>query len=233
MFNIETYLDSLPDDIEEINVSDKGITYLDVSRFKNLKILYCHDNRLTSLLLNENLQQLYCEHNRLTSLRLNEKLRILFCNYNQLTYLQFNEKLRTLYCSHNKFTYLQTDKLVRLYCPYNQLTCLHLNENLEELYCYNNQLTSLHLNEKLETIVYSDNPIYEIINTNDKNIIKQKMQILTNFRYLYYCLKYKKQFRYLLWVKIREPKIRERYSHDYLVKNLHEDTDLDDLLENW
>ena len=59
MFNIETYLDSLPDDIEEIYVSDKGITYLDVSRFKNLKILYCHDNCLTSLLLNENLQQLY------------------------------------------------------------------------------------------------------------------------------------------------------------------------------
>jgi len=36
-----------------------------------------------------------------------------------------------------------------------------------------------------------------------------------------------------LWVRIREPKIREKYSHDNLVKNLHEDTDLDELLENW
>jgi hypothetical protein len=36
-----------------------------------------------------------------------------------------------------------------------------------------------------------------------------------------------------LWVKIREPKIREKYSHDYLVEHLHEETDLDELLENW
>jgi hypothetical protein len=50
---------------------------------------------------------------------------------------------------------------------------------------------------------------------------------------LYYCLKFKKRFRHWLWVKIREPKIRERYSHDYLVEHLHEDTDLDELLENW
>ena len=65
------------------------------------------------------------------------------------------------------------------------------------------------------------------------NIINQKIQLLYNFRHLYYCLKFKKRFRDLLWVKIREPKIRERYSHDYLIQNLHEDTDLDELLENW
>ena len=222
-----------PDDIEEIDVSDKGLTHLDVSRFKKLRILYCHDNRLTSLILNENLQQLYCEHNRLTSLLLNEKLQILFCNYNRLTSLQLNEELQTLYCSHNQFTYLQTEKLVRLFCTYNQLTSLHLNENLQYLYCYNNPLTSLHLNEKIERIDYTDTPINEIINSDNTMVIKQKMQTLTNFRHLYYCLKYKKQFRDLLWVKIREPKIRERYSHDYLVKHLHEDTDLDEFLQNW
>ena len=53
-------LDSLPEDIEEIDVSHQDITYLDVSRFKNLKKLNCSYNRLTSLRLNENLQTLYC-----------------------------------------------------------------------------------------------------------------------------------------------------------------------------
>jgi hypothetical protein len=27
-FNIEEYLDSLPDDVEEINISNKGLTYV-------------------------------------------------------------------------------------------------------------------------------------------------------------------------------------------------------------
>lgn len=37
-FNIETYLDSLPENIEEICVINKNITHLpDLSRFKNLK----------------------------------------------------------------------------------------------------------------------------------------------------------------------------------------------------
>jgi hypothetical protein len=65
------------------------------------------------------------------------------------------------------------------------------------------------------------------------DIIKRKIRVLNQFRYLYYSLKYKKQFRDVLWVKIREPKIRIKYSHDYLVQHLHEDTDLDQLLENW
>ena len=80
---------------------------------------------------------------------------------------------------------------------------------------------------------YKNNPIYEIINSDNKDTIKQKMKILNNFCHLYYCLKFKKQFRDLLWVKIREPKIRKRYSHDYLVEHLHEDTDLDQFLDNW
>jgi len=125
------------------------------------------------------------------------------------------------------------DNLEKIFCYNNLLTSLHLNKNLQELYCSNNQLTSLHLNEKLLIIVYNDNPIYEIINSFVIDIIKRKIRLLNQFRYLYYSLKYKKRFRDLLWIKIREPKIREKYSHDYLVKNLHEDTDLDDLLENW
>ena len=139
----------------------------------------------------------------------------LWCSHNQLTSLHLNEKLQTLFCSHN------------------QLSSLHLNDNLEKIFCYNNQLTSLHLNEKLQTIIYNDNPIYKIINSAVIDTITRKLRVLNQFRYLYYSLKFKKRLRDLLWVKIREPKIRKKYSHDYLLANLHEDTDLDELLNNW
>jgi hypothetical protein len=215
MFNIETYIDSLPEDIEEIDVSNKGIKTLDVTRFKNLKTLNCSNNQLTSLQLNENLQILSCNNNQLTSLQLNKNLEILYCWYNRLTSLHLNEKLEKLYCFNNK------------------LSSLHLNKKLKVMCCYGNQLSSLHLNKKLETIVYYDNPIYEIINSGVIDIIKRKIRVLNQFRYLYYSLKFKKQLRDILWVKIREPKIRIKYSHDYLVEHLHEDTDLDELLNNW
>ena len=231
---IETYLNSLPADTEEINVSRKGITYLDVTRFKKLKILHCQHNQLTSLQLNENLQKLYCSHNKLTSLHLNKKIEILFCENNKLTSLYLNKNLQTLYCSNNQLSSLQLNSnLQTLYCAYNKLSSLHLNENLQELYCYYNRLTSLHLNEKIILLCCSNNPIYEIINSYNTPVIKQKLRVLNQFRYLYYSLKFKKRFRDWLWIRIREPKIREKYSHDYLVANLHEDTDLDDLLKNW
>ena len=45
---------------------------------------------------------------------------------------------------------------------------------------------------------------------------------------------FKKRFRDLLWVRIREPKIRKRYSYEYLIENLpDEETDLDEVLNNW
>jgi Leucine-rich repeat (LRR) protein len=183
--------------------------------------------------LNENLQDLSCNSNQLTTLHLNENLQTLYCSNNLLTSLQLNKNLQTLYCSNNLLTSLQLNKkLQELACNYNQLTTLHLNEKLEELYCRNNQLTSIRFNEKLKLkiISHNNNPICEIIGV--KAPIKQ-LNIFNKFKYLYYSLKYKKRFRDLLWVKIREPKIKIKYSHDYLVKHLHEDTDLDELLHNW
>jgi hypothetical protein len=162
---------------------------------------------------------------------LNEKLKTLYCSYNQLSCLQLNKNLSQLYCDYNQLSALYLNKnLQELYCRNNQLSSLYLNENLQELYCSNNQLSSLYLNEKLELLYCSNNPINEII-SEDAQI--KKLRVLNRFKHLYYCLKFKKCFRDLLWVKIREPKIREKYSHNYLLENLHEDTDLDELLENW
>jgi Leucine-rich repeat (LRR) protein len=207
-FNIESYINSLDENIEHIDVSNKNIKYIpDLSRFKNLKELYCHKNYLTSLpTLNENLETLYCYENNLIFLPV------------------LNKNLKTLYCDNNLLTRLPI-----------------LNENLVCLSCGINKLTYLpSLNEKLKYIFFDNNIVHEIINNNSYimnynyiTIIKEKIKILNNFRYLYYCLKFKKQFRDWLWKKIREPKIIKKYHPCHLIKNLNIDTDLDNFLNNW
>ncbi len=123
----DNYFASLSSHIRSINILNKGITYLpDLSRFKKLKILSCHNNKLTCLpKLPENLEELYCSNNCLISLpELPKNLTILHCYNNQLTYLpELPENLKELECFDN------------------QLTCLpELPENLEELYCFSNEL---------------------------------------------------------------------------------------------
>ena len=88
--NIETYLNSLPEDILTINISCKNIKSLpNLTRFNNLTELICSDNQLTSLpTLPQKLEVLYCANNKLTSLpNLPQNLEILDCYHNQLTSL--------------------------------------------------------------------------------------------------------------------------------------------------
>jgi len=259
-FNIENYLNSLSEDTITINVSHKNLMYIpSLSRFTKLETLHCHDNKLTFLPpLNKQLENLYCFNNQLTSLPpLNENLKILWCRNNELIYLPplnknletlncrynqltslppLNEKLEVLDCRNNRLTSLPplNDKLEILDCADNILTYLPpLNTYLQTVWCSNNQLTSLPIfNENLEEISVYGNPIHEII--TEQNVDQQKIQIrkLKNFRYLYYCLKFKRQFRDWLWVKIREPKIRRKYHPSHL-NSLEEDADLDVFLDDW
>jgi len=256
-FNIETYLHSLPEDIETIDIQFRDLTFIpSLERFTKLKKLYCANNRLTSLPpLNESIVTLHCYNNQLTSLPpLNENVKELCCSENKLTSLPpLNEKLEELYCANNQLTSLPylNEKLKKLKCAENQLTSLPpLNEKLEELDCAENQLTSLpYLNEKLKKLYSYGNPqLNEIIiisgmilrltdeaftnGTSYLNICKKEIQTINNFRYLYYSLKFKKRFFDFLWLKIREPKIRKRYHPSNVIENL-QDTDLDDFLDNW
>jgi hypothetical protein len=93
------------------------------------------------------------------------------------------------------------------------------------------------LNSKLKVLNISGNPICEIIISSieitELSVIKKQIQKINKFREFYYSQKYKNQFRYLLWEKIREPKIIQKYHPSYLIQNLHEDTDLDGFLNNW
>ena len=85
-FDVEKYLNNLPDDIKEIHLNNMGLKELpDLSRFKNLEVLMCSNNELTFLPeLNENLLELWCSNNKLKDLpKLGEKLRYLSCYNNE------------------------------------------------------------------------------------------------------------------------------------------------------
>jgi len=95
-----------------------------------------------------------------------------------------------------------------------------------------NSLPDLTRFKNLKVLYCSNNPIYKIVNSNTLFQIKQNIQILNNFRDLYYCLKFKKQFRKWLWEKVREPIVKKLYNPNYLIENLGDD-DLDTVLNNW
>jgi Leucine-rich repeat (LRR) protein len=240
---IETYLNSLSEDILTLNISGKckGIKSLpDLTRFKNLKTLKCSDNKLTSLpTLPQNLEYLYCSNNQLILLpTLPQYIEDLDCSGNKLTLLPtLPQNLQKLSCRNNQLTLLPTlpQNLEYLYCSHNKLTSLHtLPQNLQKLYCSSNKLTSLPtLPQNLEELSCSNNPIYEIVNNDSLITIKRNIQTLNNFRHLYYCLKFKKQLRKLLWEKVREPNAKTLYSPMYLIENLGQDDDLDTVLNNW
>ena len=132
--------------------------------------------------------------------------------------------------------------LEELYCSNNKLTSLpSLPQNLQKLYCSNNKLTLLPtLPQNLKILSYSTIAIYKTVNSNSlidyRNSlieIKKNIQIINNFRDLYYCLKFKKQLRKWLWEKVREPIVKKLYNPIYLIENLGEDDDLDKVLDNW
>ena len=261
MFNIQLYIDSLPDDTTVIDISNKELTVIpDLSRFTKLKQLDCSHNQLTSLpalndkletlqcsynnltslpVLNKNLEKLYCYYNHLTSLpAFNETLKELQCSYNNLTFLPvLNEKLKMLYCHNNRLTFLPVfnETLEILQCCSNQLTSLPtFNENLKELYCSGNRLTCLPvLNETLEELHCNDNP-FDILNCNDRiDIMRRNIKTLHNFRHLYYCLIFKTQFRKWLWELVREPNIALKYHPSYLAEHLIDGAELEDVLDKW
>jgi hypothetical protein len=68
--------------------------------------------------------------------------------------------------------------------------------------------------------------------------MRNKNNIIIRFKELFYVLKYKKQLRDWLWVRIREPKIRNKYHPDNLIKLLEDQENLtldqlDELDDNW
>jgi Leucine-rich repeat (LRR) protein len=229
--SIEEYFAQFPDDIESINVSIQTHYLPDLSRFYKLKDLVCSNNQLTQLpTLPPTLIVLYCISNLLTQLpTLPPTLTHLYCYENQLRQLPtLSLALEFLACNNNQLTQLPTlpPKLKYLLCSNNQLTQLPtLPSTLVFLDCRYNLLPFD--NEK------------KITNTMEYIIqMRNKTNIIIRFKELFYAFKYKNLFRDWLWVRIREPKIRNKYHPDNLIKLLEGREkltldELDELDDNW
>ena len=245
--DVYNYLNELPDNVEIINLSNKNLTFLpNLSRFNNLRQLYIDYNRLKKIhSLPSTLELLSCHNNklsRLPSLPLN--LKILTCTNNVLKSLpKLPINLKILHCNNNELTSLPQlpPHLKKIYCWRNQLTTIpSLPESLISLYCNHNRLYCFYSITESVEIACHQNPIYNDILCEPKKYHNlqwyTKIKILNNFRHLYYSLKFKKQFRDWLWVRIREPKIRKKYCTDNLLKLINgcEDEEIfDNLLSNW
>jgi hypothetical protein len=84
-------------------------------------------------------------------------------------------------------------------------------------------------------IHFYDNPVADIISDYISfDEIKQQVATLNQFRHLFYSIKYKTQFRYWLYHRVRLPKIVKKY-HPTNLMMLLEDTnaDLDEVLDMW
>ena len=141
--------------IEKLDVSNSGLSSIDVSNLQRMTWFYCENNNLTKLDLSncEQLQYLFCYNNKLKSLDFSalEHLADVYCANNQLTSIKFKpwKGLGTLDCSNNKLTYLnlRITGFGTLCVDNNQLTDIDVShmQQLGYLYCDNNQLTHLKL----------------------------------------------------------------------------------------
>lgn len=135
MFDIESYISSLPNNITSINVQFRELTYLpDLNRFYRLKSLFIDFNRITNLPL------------------LPDSLRILYCNDNQIEELPvLPKRLRYLRAGYNKITKLPQSlppKIKIISLQGNQLTDLpYLPSSLKVLYTVGNKTSLEFLHE--------------------------------------------------------------------------------------
>ena len=121
------------DAVTEISITNTNCTDLTgIAYFANLKMLYCNDNKLKEL-----------------NLENNKHLKVLDCSYNNLTTLDVSHNvwLDTLECDNNGMEKLNlgNSELEGLFCPYNNLTELDVSKNkyLQRLNCINNKLRRL------------------------------------------------------------------------------------------
>lgn len=149
------------DAVTEINIDKKNCTDLTgIAYFANLKKLYCNDNKLKELNLenNKHLKVLDCSYNNLTTLDVSHNvwLDTLECDNNGMEKLNLGgSELEGLFCSDNNLTELDVSKnkyLQRLNCINNKLRRLVIGSPVNRLgmmlYLQRNQLTSLDLHGK-------------------------------------------------------------------------------------
>jgi len=248
-----TSLENLPEGLLDLYCAQNLLTELPPLP-PNLKSLSCRKNLLSFLPpLPNGLRQLYCGDNHLLSLPpLPNSLETLHCENCDLRNLPPLPKkcFIMLYCQGNKnLTELRDlpSTLIEINCSNCSIQYISsLPENLLNFICYMNKLFCFPIiPENTNICELNFNPGYFIIsksfnpnnprfqNLADSSEKKKHIYILYRFRYLYYSLKYQKVFREFLWEKIRKPKIERRFHPRYLLENLDEEKDLDEVLNKW
>jgi len=135
-FDIVKYINSLPSDTTEINVSALRLTFLpDLTRFKHLTHLYCRNNQLTWLPpLPSSLEYLDVSYNKLTKLSpFNSKLTRLDCEHNLLTNLPYLNNIAVLICSNNPMPRLPALNTKLIFIKCDLLCCSTLYSNKRDI----------------------------------------------------------------------------------------------------
>ena len=138
--------------ITKLNLSNKQLDVLpDLSMYINLRVLYCWNNKLTSLdNLPSSLKELYCWRNNITSLdKIPHGLLKLYCSFNNLTSLDnLPYGIKKLVCNYNQITSLNNlpQSLELLNCWYNPLI-YNFKPTLTNILSYNS--TRMNLTVKL------------------------------------------------------------------------------------
>jgi Leucine-rich repeat (LRR) protein len=152
-----------PRRVSNLYIPNKSLTNnLDASALSALEQIYCINNQLTGLIVNNltNLTTIRCWENQLTSLNVADLTSLAFieCSSNQLTNLNLTNltNLSELYCSNNNLTNLNVSNLA----------------NLTSLDCGRNQITSLEVSDldKLELLICSTNPVTQLDIENLTNL---------------------------------------------------------------
>ena len=236
--SIQNYLDSLPEDIYQIDVSNHGLTCLpDLTRFTHLRILNCAHNRLTVLpKLPDHLNQLYCSNNLLEKLPdvLPSQLMSLDVLHNRLTKIPpFPQKLINIDLSHNQIESIPQlpPSVLVLACIQNAITVIPpLPSKIIYVYCSRNRMESLPSFDNtpgLERFVYYNNPVYEIIRSTTSTDLGYISRVIGKVKTTFYTLKCRNKLRAFLYTRIREPQIKRKY-HPSKLNELLNDLESDD-----
>jgi hypothetical protein len=222
-FEINAYIQSLPLDILAITIPFKDLEYIpSLLQFFRLKTLNCEFNYLKSLPeLPASVKYIHCCMNKITSLpaRLPPGLVFMACGRNRITELPviLPPSLTGLYCYDNLISVMPPlpPNMEDLRCGKNPLIRLPKLSDcaLKTLQVGNTLITSLpELPPTLLHIEYAETPVYNVFCGSNMPELIRASAIVHRFRRSYHAARFRANFRYWLWHRVRRPKLEEKYS---------------------
>ncbi len=253
-------LPKLPSNLLHLNCTKNQITHIDVP--SNLETLLCKFNNITTLILahNHSLTEICATDNKIRYIdTLPETLTLLDISRNEMSSIPYiPNSIINLFISNNRITHLPPlpTSLENLHCDHNPL--LKINAfpcKLATLFASHTNIMNIppltpklvlvdvsysklyippiNTANKFTMFMYANTPLYDMVGNLPMNTLTK----LNKFRELYFTLKFKAQFRKLLWEHIREKVAMERYAPSKLNEILYIAGDdgnlLDTLINAW